>query len=86
MLRKSWADMQNRSFARLGLDARVSHESLSMQGIYRAPAPYLGVKSLALERKGVQTDRGDLYRGTARQNAKLRGLCHSLERGHGPTR
>jgi len=86
MLRKSWADMQNRTFARMGLDVRVSHESLSKQGIHRAPTPYLGVASLALERKGVQTDRGELYRSTVRQNAKLRGLSHSLERGHGPTR
>ena len=66
--RKEWARLQNREFERLGLDVRVSHESLAMQGIDREPTKHLGAATLALERKGVRTDRGDQYREILQRN------------------
>lgn len=86
MLRESWADIQNRAFERLGLNVRVSHESLVMQGINRIPVKNLGVKTMAKERKGIKTDRGDQYRDIVQQNKKLRQPDRSVERSYGPTR
>lgn len=85
-LRKSWADIQNRAFERLGLAVRVSHESLVMQEVNRKPVRYLGAAAIALERKGIKTDRGDQYRDIIQQNKKLRQPDRSVERSYGPTR
>lgn len=86
MLRKSWADIQNRAFERLGLAVRVSHESLVMQGIYRMPVRNLDVKSITLERSGIKTKRGDQYRAIMQYNGQLRQPDRSVERSYGPTR
>ena len=61
-LRRDWADLQNQAYERLGRDERVSHESLAAQGIQRIPTVPLGLRVLALERKGIRTERGDQYR------------------------
>lgn len=66
--RKSWADLQNREFERKGLSARVSHETLATQGIDREPTKHLGPGTMALELRGVQTDRGDIYREIMQRN------------------
>lgn len=66
--RKEWARLQNREFERLGLNVRVSHESLAAQGINRVPTKHLGPATLALEKRGVQTERGDEYRETIARN------------------
>lgn len=69
-LRKEWADLQNREFERMGLDIRVSHESLTAQGIDREPAIHIGAAAMALELQGVRTGRGDEYRGIMERNRK----------------
>ncbi len=60
-LRKSWADIQNRAFERLGLPVRVSHLSLKEQGIDRQPALHMGALAMSQERKGRATERGNRY-------------------------
>lgn len=85
-LRKSWADIQNRAFERMGLAVRVSHESLIMQGVHRVPAKYLGAATIARERKGIKTERGDQYRDIMQRNERLRQRSRSVERSYGPTR
>lgn len=70
-LRKDWADRQNRVYERLGLDMRVSHRSLAAQGINREPTRHLGAATIALEQRGVQTDRGDVHRGILARNREL---------------
>lgn len=87
MLRASWADIQNRAFERLGLAIRVSHESLVMQGIdYRRPSRYLGGATIAMERKGIETERGERYREIMNDIEDLRQQDRSAERSYGPTR
>jgi hypothetical protein len=66
--RREWADAQNREFERLGLDVRVSHESLAVQGIKREPTMHLGPTVMTLELRGISTDRGDEYRTTLVRN------------------
>lgn len=63
--RKFWADAQNRAFKEKGMDLRVSHESLEVQGIDREPTVPLGRAATALERKGVQTEYGNRNREIA---------------------
>ena len=69
-LRKEWAVLQNREFERMGLDIRVSHESLAAQGIDREPTMHIGAATMALELQGIRTGRGDEYRSVIARNKK----------------
>lgn len=60
--RQLWAEKQNQLFRDRQLDVRVSHESLEVQGIQREPTLPLGRAAAALERKGIQTERGNRNR------------------------
>jgi len=66
--REEWARIQNQAFERLGLDVRVTHESLAQRGIDREPSIHLGAATIALERKGILTERGDEYRAIIERN------------------
>jgi ATP-dependent exoDNAse (exonuclease V) alpha subunit len=66
--RREWANYLNREYERQGLDCRVDHRSLKEQGIDREPTIHLGHRVLELERKGIQTDRGDEYRAIVKRN------------------
>lgn len=61
-IRKEWAEMVNTALAEAGRPERVSHKRLEAQGITRPATVHLGVAATAMERKGIQTDRGDLNR------------------------
>jgi len=77
--RREWARLQNREFERLGLDVRVSHESLAARGINREPTKHIGAAAMALENRGIQTERGDQYRAVIALN-RSRELERQLER------
>ena len=66
--RDEWEKQVNRHLERHGHDSRISMASLEAQGIDREPQIHIGQAAAALERKGVQTDRGDLHRAIANDN------------------
>lgn len=68
MWRREWADACNREFKRKGLKVRVTHESYVRQGVYRKPQIHLGRRVMALEQRGVRTDRGEKNREIIEQN------------------
>lgn len=87
-LRESWANLQNREFERRRLSVKVSHKSLAAQGIDREPTKHLGAGTMALELRGVQTDRGDMYReiiahNREREKVRERIKGRQRERGRG---
>lgn len=61
-IRATWGMMTNRALERSGHAARVDHRSLEAQGIERDPTTHLGPAATAMERRGVQTERGDINR------------------------
>lgn len=63
--RKLWADLANAALERAGHDARIDHRTLEAQGVERVPQIHLGPNVVAMERKGIRTDRGDRYREIA---------------------
>ena len=69
--RKRWADVQNRAYERNGLDVRVSHESLEVQGIRRKPVPHLTRMDWQREQRGERTPAGDKGRKIERRNKEL---------------
>jgi ATP-dependent exoDNAse (exonuclease V) alpha subunit len=66
--REHWARVQNREFEKRNLTVRVSHESYIKQGIDREPTKHLGRRVMSLERRGIQTDRGNENRAIEARN------------------
>lgn len=85
-LRKDWADRQNDAFSRFGIEAHVSHESLAMQGIDHQATIPIGAASLALEKQGIRTGRGNQYCSIIIERNRERAHEHDLSHGHGPDR
>ncbi|MBB5374547.1 MobA/MobL family protein, partial [Acidocella aromatica] len=57
-----WAGLTNAALERAGVGERVSHLSHAARGLAQAPTAHLGPSATALERRGVETDRGDTNR------------------------
>ena len=66
--RREWAAACNREFRRKGLKTRVTHESYVRQGVHRQPQIHLGRRVMALEQRGVHTDRGRKNREIIKKN------------------
>lgn len=60
--RQKWEECANRALERAQVRERIDHRSLKNQGIDRAPQIHIGPTATAMERKGIQTERGDINR------------------------
>ena len=78
-VRQLWAALANRALERAGNGARIDSRSLAAQGIKRAPSVHLGPIATAMERRGVQTERGDLNRAAIAPSPERAELA-ALER------
>jgi len=79
--RKEWAKAVNKELERKGLEIRISHERLELQGIHREPTKHLGYIASKLEKQGILTDRGNENRAiVARNLEKERGRGRSADR------
>ena len=69
--REQWALVQNRAYERNGLDIRVSHESLEVQGI-RDREPIIHISRIDCQREmaGERTPAGDRKRAIKQRNAE----------------
>lgn len=79
-VRAVWADMTNKALALAGHGARVDHRSLAAQGVDRTPTVHLGPAATAMERRGIQTERGDLNRAITHEQSSARRELDALER------
>jgi len=66
--RENWAEVNNCKFAERGFSERIDHRTLRAQGVDREPTIHLGHEAAALEKKGVQTERGDINREIQKRN------------------
>lgn len=64
----------NDALERSGSDERVDHRNFSDRGIAREPTMHLGPKSAAMERRGMESERGDFNREVAERNAEREQL------------
>jgi ATP-dependent exoDNAse (exonuclease V) alpha subunit len=72
--RSSWADYLNEALARKGIEERVDHRSYERQGIDQIPTVHMGVTVLQMERRGIETERGNYNREIDKRNKQLRAL------------
>lgn len=61
-IREAWAHLANRAMERAGLSERLDPRSLKDQGVEREPSVHLGPAAAQMERRGIQTDRGNINR------------------------
>ena len=71
MWRKDLADTINATNEQLGIAVLWEHRSFKEQGIDREPTIHIGAVANALERKGIQTERGNINREIIKNNMLL---------------
>ena len=79
--REGWEKEVNKQLERLGHEARVDHRSLKDQGIERMPTLHMGPHASAMEKKGIETDRGNHNRDVLSINEMLAKLTDRIEKG-----
>lgn len=77
-LRKHWATTTNKHLENAGIDKRIDHRSYEEQNISAIPTIKLGWEASALERKGINTDKGDINRAIKSDNEKIKELELSI--------
>ncbi len=74
--RKEWENYTNRALEEAGYDSRIDCRSHAKKGLDKEPLLHLGPSATALERKGVQTDLGNINREIELRNATREKLQH----------
>ncbi len=72
-IRQRWAEHVNAAYAAAGLDLYQDARSYATMGIDRVPTRHLGAATIAQERRGRPTERGDMHR--ARTEHRRAGLA-----------
>lgn len=72
--REEWANCVNRAFEEKGLPCRIDHRSYADRGMEETPTVHEGPTVRAMEKKGVQTNVGDLNRWIRSTNAAIQKL------------
>ena len=78
-IRELWADIANAELARHGRDERIDHRTLKAQGIDREPQIHVGVHATAMERRGVETEKGARNREIQARNTELTEVQRAID-------
>lgn len=69
--RAEWAEIVNRYLAQAQILEWVDHRSHEERGLETLPTQHVGVHAMALERRGIATERGEHNRAVQRHNAEV---------------
>ena len=72
--RKAWADSVNEYLKKLNQPVKIDHRSYIRQGIEQIPTIHLGPAAWQMEKRGIQTDLGNINREIEVTNKELRML------------
>jgi hypothetical protein len=72
--REQWANYANRTLERNGIKERIDHRTLAEQGIERVPQIHVGTHASAMEKRGVQSERGQLNNEIKELNKELENI------------
>ena len=78
--RQAWEDLQNRYLEQAGRPERISMKSYERQGIDQIPTVHMGPAVTAMERKGIQTDIGNLNREIKKTNALIAAIKRAINK------
>lgn len=69
-----WERYANEALQKAGVNERIDHRSLKEQGVDRIPQIHLGPTVNAMEKKGIETERGNINREVIESNKKLQEI------------
>lgn len=72
--RESFATLCNQYLEKNNFEKRVDHRSFERQGIEEIPTIHLGASASALERKGIETDKGNISREIKKHNSLVKAI------------
>lgn len=79
-VRAKWAAIANAALERAQRAERVDHRSYERRGVEAAPTVHLGPAAAAMERRGVETERGGINRLARAANLALAQARQIVER------
>ncbi len=77
--RKAWADITNKYLEENSIQEKVDHRSYERQGIEQIPTIHLVVSATQMEKKGINTDRGNINREIKHQNKILKEIARRIK-------
>jgi len=80
--REDWAKCVNFVLSRNGIDEQVDHRSYERQGLERVPTIHLGAAAHQMEKRGIETERGNINRNIHLINQQIQQLLDLIRRGH----
>ena len=78
--RAAWAVYANRALEAAGRPERIDHRSYERQGVEKIPTIHMGVAASQMERRGIQTEKGNVNRQIADDNKLLKELKARITR------
>lgn len=76
--RESFARICNMYLEKNGIEKQVDHRSYERQGKDEIPTIHLGASASALERKGIQTDKGNINREIKKHNSLVKAIKEKM--------
>lgn len=76
--RESFARICNQYLEKNNLGKRVDHRSFERQGVDEIPTIHLGASANALERKGIETDKGNINREIKKHNSLVKAIREKI--------
>ncbi len=78
--RAAWAAYANRALEAAGRPERIDHRSYKRQGVDKIPSVHMGPAASQMERRGVQTVKGNINREIAADNKLLKEIKARITR------
>ena len=76
--RKNFASLCNQYLEKNHQEKRVDHRSYKRQGIEEIPTIHMGASASALEKKGIETDKGNINREIKKHNSLVKAIKEKL--------
>ena len=78
--RAAWAAYTNRALETAGRPERIDHRSYKRQGVDKIPSIHMGSAASQMERRGIQTEKGNINREIAADNKLLKEIKARITR------
>lgn len=78
--RVAWAAYTNRALEAAGRPERIDHRSYKRQGVDKIPSVHMGPAASQMERRGIQTEKGNINREIAADNKLLKEIKARITR------
>ena len=76
--RESFAALCNQYLEKNNFEKRVDHRSFERQGKEEIPIIHIGASASALERKGIETDKGNINREIKKHNSLVKAIREKI--------